>query len=230
MRKYNEIFKLKKMLEEANIPFEFNEMHAGYHIEYPTFSPKRVCSVIEHALSLGEEEDLLEIMGLLTTAEKRMENEVKGYLTAEDVFERIQTHYREQKQEKEKEEKKAFIKGVAQVDWMVDGLTKDLLNITPSQSIKADAGKERISLVPMQIVRDIAVVREYGNKKYPANSWRGVKAGRYIDALGRHALAFLENPTGRDEESGLPHLWHLECNAAFLSEMMKEEFKEQDNG
>ena len=35
--------------------------------------------------------------------------------------------------------------------------------------------------------------------------------------------AFAENPTGADEESGLPHLWHLACNVAFLCEMYKEE-------
>ena len=40
-------------------------------------------------------------------------------------------------------------------------------------------------------------------------------------------LAFAENPTGADEESGLPHLWHLACNVAFLCEMYKEEFVKQ---
>lgn len=95
-----------------------------------------------------------------------------------------------------------------------------------TQEAKADAGKPRVSLVPMQIVSDIARIREYGCDKYhdPEN-WKRVEKERYIDALGRHALAFLNNPMGVDEESGLPHLWHLECNAAFLSEMMKGEFK-----
>lgn len=92
-----------------------------------------------------------------------------------------------------------------------------------NQSIKADSGKPKVSLVPMQIVRDIAVIREYGVNKYgDAENWRSVEIERYIDALGRHTLAFLENPTGVDEESGYPHLWHLECNAAFLSELMKK--------
>lgn len=95
-----------------------------------------------------------------------------------------------------------------------------------NQEAKADAGKPKVSLVPMQIVRDIARIREYGCDKYhdPEN-WKRVEKERYIDALGRHTLAFLNNPMGVDEESGLPHLWHLECNAAFLSEIMKGEFK-----
>ena len=90
------------------------------------------------------------------------------------------------------------------------------------QEAKADAGKPRLSLVPTQIIYDIARVREYGDQKYGStDNWKTVEAQRYVDAMFRHLLAFVADPDGRDEESGLPHLWHLECNAAFLSEMMK---------
>lgn len=90
------------------------------------------------------------------------------------------------------------------------------------QEAKADAGKPRLSLVPIQIIYDIARVREYGDKKYGStDNWKSVEKQRYVDAMFRHLLAFVKDPDGRDEESGLPHLWHLECNAAFLSEMMK---------
>lgn len=90
------------------------------------------------------------------------------------------------------------------------------------QEAKADAGKPRLSLVPTQIIYDIARVREYGDKKYGStDNWKTVEAQRYVDAMFRHLLAFVADQDGRDEESGLPHLWHLECNAAFLSEMMK---------
>lgn len=90
------------------------------------------------------------------------------------------------------------------------------------QTAKADAGKHRISLVPTQIIRDIAAVREYGNKKYgDPNNWRKVEEQRYIDALLRHTLAFWEDPNGVDAESGLPHLSHIACNVAFLCEMRR---------
>lgn len=89
-----------------------------------------------------------------------------------------------------------------------------------NQTIKADAGKPRLTLTPRRIVYDIARVREYGLKKYgEAESWRSVEIERYRDALMRHLFAYLDDPKGVDEESGLPHLWHLECNAAFLSEL-----------
>lgn len=92
----------------------------------------------------------------------------------------------------------------------------------PDQTAKADAGKLQIHLVPVQIIRDIAEVRMYGNQKYgdPEN-WRQVSPERYRDALARHFLAYLENPDSVDEESGIKHLKHMACNLAFLCEMEK---------
>lgn len=88
------------------------------------------------------------------------------------------------------------------------------------QTAKADAGKPQLSLVPMQILNAIARVREYGNRKYgdPEN-WKTVAPSRYRDAMLRHAVAYIQDPNGVDEESGLPHLWHLACNVSFLVEM-----------
>lgn len=96
------------------------------------------------------------------------------------------------------------------------------------QEAKADAGKLEISLTPVQIVRDITEVRMYGTKKYgDQNNWKRVELQRYINAMLRHTLAFWEDPHSVDEESGIPHYKHAECNWAFISEMMKE--KENDS-
>ena len=75
---------------------------------------------------------------------------------------------------------------------------------------KADSGKLELDLVPVQIVRDIAQVRMYGTAKYhdPEN-WRKVELRRYINALLRHTLAFIENQDSVDEESGIPHYKHM---------------------
>ena len=92
----------------------------------------------------------------------------------------------------------------------------------PDQMAKADAGKEQLTLVPRQIIRDIARIREYGNNKYgDPDNWKTVEPERYRDAAFRHWLAYLDDPDGVDEESGLKHLWHLACNIAFLCEMEK---------
>ena len=95
------------------------------------------------------------------------------------------------------------------------------------QTIKADAGKPRLTLVPMEILRDVAIVREYGNKKYPEggpDNWKAVEPERYRDAAFRHLVAYVQDPSGVDEESGLPHLYHLATNIAFLCELEKENF------
>lgn len=92
------------------------------------------------------------------------------------------------------------------------------------QEAKADAGKLQLTLVPRQVIREIAKIRMYGTEKYhdPEN-WRQVEIERYRDAAFRHFLAYLDEPGGVDEESGLPHLSHLACNIAFLCEMEKRD-------
>ncbi len=96
-----------------------------------------------------------------------------------------------------------------------------------NQEVKADVGKPQCRLVPSEIIRNIAKIREYGIKKYnDPDNWKNVEIERYQDAMYRHLLAYMDEPTGLDEESRLPHLWHLACNVAFLCELMKEEFKE----
>lgn len=89
-----------------------------------------------------------------------------------------------------------------------------------NEQAKSDSGKPQLTLVPRSILPAIARVREYGIKKYgdPEN-WRRVEIQRYRDAAFRHFLAYLDDPQGVDEESGLPHLWHLACNIAFLCEL-----------
>ena len=86
-----EIFRLKEMLEKENIPFVFNELEKmeGYQIGYPYFPSKEYCcSIVQHKFSYGNEVNSLEIW-------ETSKNDVEGYLSAEDVFERIKKHYNE---------------------------------------------------------------------------------------------------------------------------------------
>lgn len=93
----------------------------------------------------------------------------------------------------------------------------------PEVVAKADAGKLQIHMVPMQIVRDCAEVRMYGTKKYgDENNWKKVELIRYIDAMLRHTLAFVEDIHSVDEESGIPHYKHAECNWSFISQLISE--------
>ena len=53
-----------------------------------------------------------------------------------------------------------------------------------NQKAKADAGKLDLTLVPTKAIRDCAIVREYGNKKYGLrDNWKNVSVERYTAAL-----------------------------------------------
>ena len=107
-------------------------------------------------------------------------------------------------------------------------LAEEIEEFKRDQQAKADAGKPRLTLVPTEIIRNIATIREYGNRKYgSAENWRTVEVERYRDAAYRHLLAYIDDPASVDEESGLPHLWHLACNVAFLCELERGKFNER---
>ena len=128
MSKYKEIFKLKEMLEKAEIPYiffdrfeenrklmknneylnEYLKDKGYYHIllfddfrevmeRYNTYkvfdNEKIIISIVQGYGTYGEEDDLLEIMGLLTEEEEKIDD-VTGYLTAEDVFNRIVKYFK----------------------------------------------------------------------------------------------------------------------------------------
>ena len=105
-----EIHRLHEMLQTAGIEHEYwdrrnqfdprGELKAlGYDHDYGwqilVFyeDGDRMISVIEGWGTYGVEDDLLEIMGLLEPGE--CDDSVKGWLTAEDVFRRIQKAVRE---------------------------------------------------------------------------------------------------------------------------------------
>ena len=91
-----------------------------------------------------------------------------------------------------------------------------------SQEAKADGGKQRPLLVPTSLLRAVMAIREYGCRKYSdPDNWKRVEPERYKNAAYRHWLAYLDGEWA-DQESGLPHLWHLACNIAFLIEMERE--------
>lgn len=82
---------------------------------------------------------------------------------------------------------------------------------------KEDKGKLQMSIVPPEIITAIAETRRYGLQKYsdPLN-WQRLDPSMLHEALLRHCVALWTDWTARDPESGLPHLWHLATNAAFL--------------
>jgi len=89
---YNEIFKLKSILDERNIPYEFEQFFDGY-ILFVEKNGVKICDAVEHRGSYGNKKDLLEIMGALTEKEFSKDG-VLGFLTAQDVADRFEYCYR----------------------------------------------------------------------------------------------------------------------------------------
>lgn len=92
---YTEIFKLKTMLEDASIPFDWFDIDTtepfstflSYQLCYPCFdTKKRWISVIEGPYSYGGADDKLEIMRTGTS-------DVTGWVSATDVFNRIKQNW-----------------------------------------------------------------------------------------------------------------------------------------
>ena len=93
------------------------------------------------------------------------------------------------------------------------------MNDVVTDGLKHDGGKPRLSLVPAEAIEAIGIVMTHGAEKYGEASYRQVEPKRYRDALMRHVCKWLKDPHGLDEDSGLPHIWHIITNAAFLCEL-----------
>lgn len=87
---YKEIFKLKVMLDNANIPNRFLQIWEGWGV-WIDIEDFRI-DAVQHKSSYGNSWDLLEILGGLTKEEESYD-EVLGCLTAEQVFKRFQYCY-----------------------------------------------------------------------------------------------------------------------------------------
>lgn len=82
---------------------------------------------------------------------------------------------------------------------------------------KLDAGKDRWSLLPWNVIRGVVKIMTFGAAKYSDNGWKSVPNAkeRYFSALMRHKIE-MDAGIHLDPESGLPHWAHFCCNAIFL--------------
>lgn len=88
----SEMITLIDKLTIANIPFEVTDdvmENKNNQVWYPSIN-NCICDVICHEYSYGGDKGLLEIIGL---AENDCGDGVEGWLTADEVFARIYTHY-----------------------------------------------------------------------------------------------------------------------------------------
>jgi hypothetical protein len=95
LNQFREINKLTDMLTDAGIPCvsvcRMQKDGMSVHVCYPAYD-EVVCSAVVAPGSYGYKQGLIEIMGLLTDLEKE-EDDVVGWLKADDVFCRIKKHW-----------------------------------------------------------------------------------------------------------------------------------------
>lgn len=78
-------------------------------------------------------------------------------------------------------------------------------------------GKLRWGLVDFDALSPMVRVLEAGAKKYSDHNWKkGLSYTSTMESLQRHLNSFSRGED-LDQESGLPHIGHILCNAMFLS-------------
>ena len=88
---------------------------------------------------------------------------------------------------------------------------------------RSNDGKPPVSMMleASEAIIGCAEVLKFGAEKYSRGNWKkGLNHTEICDSLIRHLTLYL---TGEDvdDESKLPHVDHILCNALFLSELTK---------
>lgn len=111
---YNEILKLRDMLQRADIPFDFDDFMDGYRLMI-----NKDLWAVQFSGSYGHEQDKIEIRGGLTKRELDQQP-VKGWLTADEVFKRFEFCY---------ENKTTLYDAKTNYEWFMERSEKDQARI-----------------------------------------------------------------------------------------------------
>lgn len=109
-------------------------------------------------------------------------------------------------------------------------LTETVVDFNKKEAVKFDQGKPDLSHISLELVEQVARVREFGAKKYSRGNWKkGFKYTRSIAAALRHIYAFNEGQD-LDPESGLSHIAHALCCLEHLLNDIKNHPENDDRG
>lgn len=86
-----------------------------------------------------------------------------------------------------------------------------------------NTGKSKLSYIHLDCFEEAARVMEMGAQKYGRDNWRlGQDINQLLDSMLRH-VAKLQSGEQLDQESGLSHIGHIQCNAMFLGLWLKKQ-------
>jgi len=94
---------------------------------------------------------------------------------------------------------------------------KEILDqVNSNNAMRFNRGKPNFSLLHLGAMEPTVRVLEFGAMKYSRDNWmKGFPFSTIVDSMMRH-IEGLQNGEWLDEESGLPHIGHLGCNAMFM--------------
>lgn len=99
--------------------------------------------------------------------------------------------------------------------------TVEVKKVAEIRGSRFNTGKLRMDLIDPLAMEGLAAVLTRGAVKYSAHNWRdGLPYMEIIASMQRHIMA-ISRGEDVDSETGLPHADHVQCNAMFLSNMMK---------
>lgn len=97
-----------------------------------------------------------------------------------------------------------------------------------SEGVKHDQEKNRLELIPPELLFAVGEILTFGAKKYADRNWEnGMKWGRVFGALMRHLWSWWKKDN-IDAETGKSHLWHAACCIAFLITYEQRKIGEDD--
>jgi hypothetical protein len=94
-------------------------------------------------------------------------------------------------------------------------IPEQVFEVNDQGGMKETSGKLRWTLLPLDALKEVVKVLEYGARKYSADNWQKVDKEKYKEALWRHWVAYNQGEK-KDPETGLSHLAHLLCDGLFL--------------
>lgn len=97
----------------------------------------------------------------------------------------------------------------------------EIRKVAEIRGSRFNSGKPRFDLLDWDALQGTAAILEFGAKKYAPYNWKkGLPYMEILASMMRH-IAAITRGEDNDPETGLPHADHIQCNAMFLSWMMK---------
>lgn len=105
--------------------------------------------------------------------------------------------------------------------WKEDLLRQEQIRRFDSGAVRSDDSKKpRWDLLPFAAIDQVAMVMEYGSRKYTDRNWeRGIPLMRMVGSALRHVKAWVLGEE-LDPRSGLHHLSHAAWNILCLHELV----------